>query len=318
MVTRLNQDGPPGRPGKTLQEAFVMTSANWHSYAAPLAAVLSTVLWGGAYVAMKFALQSFHPMIMIFLLLVVSSLTFLIFLPSLRTRQKYARGDWRIFLVLVLCEPCLYFIFEGYALDNTSASQAGMLSATLPIFVGVFGYFLLKEKLSGVAWAGCVLAICGAVWLSLGAVADEHAPNPLLGNFLQVCGMVFAALYAICVRRLSRGYTPLFITAVQAWAGMIFFFPTLFLPGMGLPEGGASLLSWLSIVYLGLGVSFGAYSLYGFSISRMPAARASMFMNLIPVFTLIFGMLILGERLTAEQCLASALVLGGVVISQRS
>lgn len=287
-------------------------------YAGPLAAILSTILWGGAYVAMKFALQSFHPMVMIFLLLVVSSLTFLFCWPSMRQKQNYTRGDWRIFLVLVLCEPCLYFIFEGYALDNTSASQAGMLSATLPIFVGVFGYFLLKEKLSVTAWAGCIIAICGVVWLSWGAVANEHAPNPRLGNFLQICGMVFAALYAICVRRLSRSYTPMFITAMQAWAGLLFFSPTMVIPGMGLPEGGASLLSWLSIVYLGLGVSFGAYSLYGYSISRMSASRASMFMNLIPVFTLIFGMVILGERLTPVQAMASALVLGGVILSQRN
>ncbi len=294
-----------------------MPNVNSYSYAGPLAAILATILWGGAYVAMKFALQSFHPMTMIFLLLVVAAITFLAFLPSLRAKQHYTRGDWRIFLVLVICEPCLYFIFEGYALDNTSASQAGMLSATLPIFVGVLGYFLLKEKIGLSAWAGCILAICGAVWLSLEAVADEHAPNPLLGNFLQICGMLFAALYAICVRRLSRSYTPMFITALQAWAGVFFFLPVLFIPGMGLPEGGGSLLSWLSVIYLGLGVSFGAYSLYGFSISRMSAARASMFMNLIPVFTLIFGMLILGERLTVTQCLASVMVLGGVIISQR-
>lgn len=293
-----------------------MSSTKLTAYAGPLAAVLSTILWGGAYVAMKFALQSFHPMTMIFLLLVVSSFAFLLFFPRMLKKQKYAAGDWRIFLILVICEPCLYFIFEGYALSFTSASQAGMLSATLPIFVGVFGYFLLKEKLSATAWAGCVIAICGAVWLSLGAVAGEHAPNPLLGNTLQISGMVVAALYAICVRRLSRGYTPMFITAVQAWAGLLFFAPVLFIPGMGLPEGGGTLLSWLSVVYLGLGVSFGAYSLYGFSISRMPAAKASMFMNLVPVFTLLFGMVLLGERLTAVECLASALVLGGVIVSQ--
>lgn len=287
-------------------------------YAGPLAAVLSTILWGGAYVAMKFALECFHPMTMIFLLLVVSSTAFLLIFPFIRKQQQYARGDWRIFLMLVLCEPCMYFIFEGYALDNTSASQAGMISATLPIFVGIFGFFLFKEKLSRVAWFGCMLAIIGAVWLSMEAVADEHAPNPLFGNILQICGMVFAALYAIFVRRLSVRYTPLCITSVQAWAGLIFFSPAMLMPGMGLPEGGATPLAWASVVFIGLGVSFGAYSLYGFSISRMGAARSSMFMNLIPVFTLIFSMIILGERLTFEQYLASALVLGGVMISQKN
>ncbi len=294
-----------------------MDNATSYSYSGPIAAIASTILWGGAYVAMKSALQSFHPMTMIFLLLVVSSVAFLMAFPSMRKKQRYTKGDWRIFLVLIICEPCLYFTFEGYALDNTSASQAGMLSATLPLFVGAFGYVLLKEKLSRTAWVGCVIAICGAVWLSVGVVADEHAPNPLFGNFLQICAMVFAALYAICVRRLSRGYTPMFITAVQAWAGFFFFFPVLFIPGLGLPEGAASLAAWFSIVYLGLGVSFGAYSLYGFSLSRMPAAKASMFMNLIPLFTLLFGMLLLGERPAPVQYMASALVLGGVLISQR-
>ncbi len=295
-----------------------MSNTDSPNLAGPVAAILSTILWGGAYVAMKFALESFHPMTMIFLLLVVSSTAFLAIFPFILRQQKYTRGDWRIFLMLVLCEPCMYFIFEGYALSNTSASQAGMISATLPIFVGVLGYFMLKERLSRTAWIGCLIAICGAIWLSVGAVADEHAPNPLLGNFLQICGMLFAALYAICVRRLSFSYTPLCITAIQAWAGLLFFSPTLFIPGMGLPEGGATFLAWASVIFLGLGVSFGAYSLYGFSISRIGAAKASMFMNLIPVFTLAFSMVILGERLTVEQYIASALVLGGVIVSQRN
>ena len=284
-------------------------------YSGVIAAFFATFLWGGAYVAMKFSLQTFHPMSMIFLRLAIASVVCLLFFPFVKTRPQYTKGDWRIFLVLILCEPCLYFIFEGYALKYTSASQAGMLVSTLPIFVGIFGYFLLKEKISRTGWIGCLIAICGAVWLSMGAVADEHAPNPLLGNFLEFCAMIFAALYAICVRRLSNGYSAIFITSVQAWGGAVFFLPAMFIPGMGLPAD-VPLSGWLGIAYLGIGVSLGAYGLYNFSITRMPAAKASMYMNLIPVFTLIFGMIILGERLTSLQWLASAMVLGGVIISQ--
>lgn len=280
-----------------------------------VAAFIATILWGGAYVAMKFALQHFHPMSMIFFRLIIASAVFLFFLPSMKSKQKYTKGDWRIFLILILCEPCLYFIFEGYALRYTSASQAGMLVSTLPIFVGFFGYFILKEKISRIGWIGCFIAISGAIWLSLSSVADEHAPNPLLGNFLEICAMLFAAIYAICVRRLSRGYTAMFITAVQAWGGTLFFLPVLFISNMGTPEN-APIFAWLSVAYLGIGVSLGAYGLYNFSITQMPAAKASMYMNLIPVFTLLFGMIILGEHLTLIQWFASATVLLGVIISQ--
>ena len=293
----------------------MQTSDSKMYYSGVIAAFVATVLWGGAYVAMKFSLQHFHPMTMIFLRLAIASVVCLAFIPAMLGKQHYVKGDWRIFLVLILCEPCFYFIFEGYALKYTSASQAGMLVSTLPIFVGIFGYLLLREKISRIGWLGCFIAICGAVWLSLGAVANEHAPDPLLGNFLEFCAMLFAALYAICVRRLARSYSAIFITAVQAWGGAVFFLPALFVPGMGLPPD-APMVSWLSIVYLGIGVSLGAYGLYNFSITRMPASKASMYMNLIPVFTLIFGMIILGERLTGMQYLASVLVLGGVIVSQ--
>lgn len=284
-------------------------------YSGIVAAFFATILWGGAYVAMKFSLQVFHPMSMIFLRLAIAAIICLPFFPAIIKGQNYIKGDWRFFLLLILCEPCLYFIFEGYALKYTSASQAGMLVSTLPICVGIFGYFLLKEKISRTGWAGCLIAISGAVWLSMAAVADEHAPDPVFGNFLEFCAMVFASLYAVCVRHLATNYSAVFITALQACGGALFFLPVMFIPGMGLPEN-IPLSGWLSVLYLGVGISIGAYGLYNFSITRMPAAKASMYMNLIPVFTLLFGMLILGERLTGPQWFASALVLGGVVISQ--
>ena len=109
----------------------------------------------------------------------------------------------------------------------------------------------------------------------------------------------------MCVRRLVSGVAALVLFFEFPSGGRIN--PLI---AAGPPAGGCE------VVYLGLGVSVGAYSLYGFSISRMPAARASMYMNLIPVFTLAFSMLILGERLAPAQCVASALVLGGVMISQ--
>ncbi len=57
-----------------------------------------------------------------------------------------------------------------------------------------------------------------------------HRAYPLFGNFPQNCGMLFAALYAICVRRLSFNHTPLCITAIQTRAGLAFLSPTLFPP----------------------------------------------------------------------------------------
>ena len=116
------------------------------------------------------------------------------------------------------------------------------------------------------------------------------------------------------MKQLSKELHPFFLTGIQAFAGALFFIPALLLPQVratSLSGTGFSL-----ILYLGTVVSVGAYGLYNFSISRIPASQASAFVNLIPVFSILFGFLLLGERLTLWQWLACALVFSGVLVSQ--
>ena len=118
------------------------------------------------------------------------------------------------------------------------------------------------------------------------------------------------------MKRLSTEPHPFFLTGIQAFAGALFFLPVLLLPKvqvLPLPTDGL----WM-IFYLGTVVSVGAYGLYNFGISRIPASQAAAFVNLIPVFSILFGFLILGERLTFWQGLACALVFCGVLVSQDS
>ena len=286
-------------------------------HAGAAAAFASTVLWGLSYVAMKFALAEFHPLVLNFIRMASAFAVLALFLPVTLRGARPQKGDWRLFLVLVSCVPCLYEICESVALTQTTASQAGMINATLPVFTGILGYFMLRERLSPVAWAGCGLTIAGSVWLSLAAVSVEGAPNPLLGNILMIAGMVVASLYAVFFRKLSLRYSAMFLVTVQCFAGTLFFAPALFLPGMGLPQG-ASAFSWACAAFLGLGVSCCALTLYGYGMSVLGAARATMFMNLIPVFTILFSMTILGERMDLAQWLASALVFAGVLLSQKN
>ena len=109
----------------------------------------------------------------------------LIFLAAWRWRGRidYQPGDWKWLLGLAACEPCLYFIFESLALQHTSAAQAGMITALLPLLVAVGAFFLLHEKIARNTWLGFALAVLGALWLTLASESDGHAPQPLLGNF---------------------------------------------------------------------------------------------------------------------------------------
>ena len=73
-----------------------------------------------------------------------------------------------------------------------------------------------------------------------------------------------------------------------------------------------------TLVFLGLFVTLGAFGLYNWGMSRMPAGKASIFINLVPVIAVLVGWLAMDETLTPAQCLAALTVMGGVWMSQKS
>jgi drug/metabolite transporter (DMT)-like permease len=276
--------------------------------------ILAMLLWASSFIALKLAFESYHPMVVIFGRMFVAGVCFLFMAGRLKVRG-WRRGDLKYLAFMVICEPCLYFLFETHAVKNTSASQAGMVTAILPLLVAVAASLALSEKVTRRTISGFLLAIAGVCLLSATGRASESAPHPALGNFLEFLAMVCATGYNIALKKLTERYTPLFLTAVQAFVGTIFFLPFLFMPGTVMPRE-FDLIPVLCILYLGVFVTLGAYGLYNYGVSRMPASQASAFVNLIPVFTVLLGWAILGERFTLIQYGASILVFIGVFVSQ--
>lgn len=275
--------------------------------------VLAMLLWASSFVALKLAFRGYHPMQVIFGRMLIASLCFVVFLPSFR-KLNWRRRDLKYLLLMAICEPCLYFLFEAKALELTSASQAGMITAMLPLLVAILAWGLLKEQISRQTLAGFTLAILGACWLSLASETSADAPSPLLGNFCEFLAMVCAAGYTVSLKHLTDNYPPLFLTAFQAFTGSLFFLPFLFLPGVGFPahwEIGPA----MATLYLGTFITFGAYGCYNYAVSRIPASQAAGYVNLIPVFSVLLGMLVLGETLNINQWLACGLVFCGVWLS---
>jgi len=273
------------------------------------------ILWASSFIALKIAFQGYHPMIVIFGRMVVGSVCFLVFYRQLR-HTVIKREDVKYLLFMAVCEPCIYFIFEAKALELTSASQAGLITAMLPLMVALGATVFLKERISRQTVVGFLIAISGACWLSLAGEKSVSAPNPLLGNFLEFLAMVAATGYTLSLKHLSARYSALFLTAVQTWIGSFFFSLFLIHPDISLPR------VWypapaLAVLYLGSFVTLGAYLFYNYGVSKIPASQASAFINLIPVFAVILGFIILGERFVPSQYVASLVVLVGVFISQR-
>jgi len=280
---------------------------------ANFALIIATFLWGSSFIALKYAIDVYDPAFVIFFRM-LTTLAVCLFLWPWVKKFDYQKGDWKFLLSMSLAEPCLYFLFEGHAMQYTSASQAGILVSCFPLIVAVFAYIMLKEKLSKTIITGFGFCILGGIALTLLSPESEHAPNPVLGNALEFVAILCAAYYAVSVKHLSTRYSPLSLIALQGLTGTLFFAPFLFF--IELPSQYDE-KAVLSILYLGTFVTLGAYGMYNYAISKVSVLTAAAFSNLIPVFTLMLSASILGEFLSFEQWLSVIVIFVGVMISQK-
>jgi len=276
----------------------------------------TVLFWGTSFVALKTAFGSFSPMTVMWLRMVVATL---VFLPFWRRVPKpdYRAGDWRLLALAVLFIPCLYYTLEGFAVQLTTSSQAGVISAIMPLMVAAGAWVFLRERLSWQGAVGIGVSIVGIAILSFAGVAQESAPAPMLGNLLELAAMASAAGSTLTVKHLSSRYDPWFLTGLQAAVGVVWFAPLAFSSGM--PQWAAATpQAWGAVLYLGTACSLGAFGLFNSALKLMPANRAALAINLIPAVAMLAGWVLLGEVLTPLQLAACAMIVGAVVFAEVS
>ncbi|GGY27368.1 DMT family transporter [Paludibacterium paludis] len=282
-----------------------------------LALTLAMLLWSSSFIALKYVFVYFDPLqVLLARMLIATAGIVVILLWRRETRWHYRKGDWKWMLAMALAEPCLYFLCEARALTLTSASQAAIITATLPLLAALGARMFLGERIGAKGACGILVSFLGVAALTLGGQAEAGAPDPALGNALEFLAMICATGYVLIAKRLTSRYSTLAVTAMQTVTGGVWFGAWVLLSPAPLPVS-LPLLPSLVVLYLGLFITLGAYGLYTWSVSRVPVAMAAAFINLIPVFTVGMAWLALDERLSGWQAAACLLVFAGVAISQK-
>lgn len=275
----------------------------------------AVVLWGTSFMATKTALDGgMTPMTVVWLRMLVAVVVIAPFWTRL-PKPEYQRGDLGWIGLICLLQSGIYYLCENYAMTFTTSSQAGMISAIVPLLVGVGAWLFLHERLSLLTIGGIALSIGGVIALSFGAEVGAHAPNPALGNALEVGAMVSAAGSMIAMKHLVKRYDPWMLTGFQAAFGAVFFLPGALLSNpftwMHFSAG-----AWVGVAYLGAFVSMGAFGLYAMALHRMPASRASIAINAVPLVALLAGWAGLHETLGMVQVLGCLAIAAGVALGQ--
>jgi drug/metabolite transporter (DMT)-like permease len=287
---------------------------------ADLTALTAILCWAIGFLIFKEVLLHFDPLIAawgrMFFGLCMYCLVFNRWL--LRIARQVKPKHWLVYLFTAFCEPCLYLIFTSFGIKYTTVSQAAVMAACTPVIVTLLAWLIIKEKPGRYALPGFFVVIVAIVALNFTAMgtSSAYAPNPVLGNGLLLIAAVCSAGYLIALRHFSMPYPMMFSAAIQAAVGSIFILPVIYFSPTPWPTEWPLQPTFL-MVMSGVVTTFGVYILFNMCIPKMPLARLTSFVNMLPVFTIALSILIMGEVLTPLQLICCAVIILGVIVSQR-
>jgi drug/metabolite transporter (DMT)-like permease len=205
----------------------------------------------------------------------------------------------------------VYFSFENLGIARTSASEAAILIATIPLFVVILNTFTLRERNTARQWAGTALSFAGIAALVL-LGGSGAGGGSLTGNLLVLAASLSAGVYGILARRLLVSRRALFVTTFQNLFGALFMLPLALaeaaLVGVRQPTPRAT----GGLLFLTVVCSITAYLLLNYAFRFIPASRVAVFINLTPIVAVASAYVLLGERFTPGQAVAAVVVVAGV------
>lgn len=282
------------------------------------AIVVSSVGWGTAGIATRAALrEGIGPYtIMGMRILIAAAAVFAYRL--LRRRPLPGPRLWRLGAVIGLTNITAPYILFTLAVQHASAGFLGLLITNIPLATAVWAHFLLPdERLNRLKAFGLSLAVAGlALLLITGESGLGDAGRAGTAAALALGGVVVAAFGGVHARRHAPDHHILDLAGPQFALGALVLVITM-LAVEGLPEG-ISAAGWGLVVYMAFAGTFMPFLLFFWMLQRVSATTASLPSYLIPVIALTGGALLLGEQVTLLMVFGGALILSGVVFTERA
>lgn len=276
-----------------------------------LSMVFCNVMWGMSFVASKHALQSgFTPMTLALTRYVMAALCLVPITLLKEKRLKMRREDVLPMVLSGITGITLYYFFEYQGIQRTSTVNASLILAAIPIITMVAEAVIDKKRMKRVQVAGAVISVLGTALIVLGSSDGEK--SGIVGDLLILGAAVVWVMYIFTSRKLRGGYSSLTMNSWQAITALVTLVPMAALDSCDLGAIPAS--GWLAAAALAVVCSALCYWLYGNALYAMSPLASAIYINLIPLTTIIGGVLLLGETLTWQAVVGGTMIIGSIFL----
>jgi drug/metabolite transporter (DMT)-like permease len=285
---------------------------------AVLLLVLAMLMWGGNAVAGRLAVGEVSPMALTCLRWVI---VLLVMLP-LVGRQMIAEWSilqtgWRVILLSGIFGFTVFNALFYTAAHYTTAVNLTLFQGSIPVMVLMASVLFFGVRVRPVQIVGMIATIGGVVLISIKGDMEILRTLALnIGDVFTLIACVFYAAYTLGLRRKPPASGLVFFTALA----LVAFITSLPLLAFEIARGAVQWPTpkgWIIMLYIGLLPSLVAQVFFIRGVELIGAARAGIFVNLVPVFGALLAVAVLGEPFAPYHAIGLGFVLGGIWLAER-
>jgi drug/metabolite transporter (DMT)-like permease len=281
--------------------------------------IMATIFWAGAFIAGKFSVGEFPVFSLTFFRFLFA--TILIFAIMIKKEKdwKISKKDLPIFIALGIVGMVGYHTFFFSALKYTTATNSSLINATNPIITTILAIIFLKEKIKTKNIVSILVSFFGVILIITNGDFSVLLNFKLnFGDLLMIIAAICWASYAIISKKASYNYSPIKITSYAFLVCVVVLIPFVIMekPWVYIPN--TTTVGWISVIYMSVFASVGGYLIQQISIKKIGPSKTSLYINLVPVFSMILAFFILKESISSIKILAGLLIATGVFLNTRN
>lgn len=281
------------------------------NYIYHLIAILTVGIWGLTFISTKVLIEHGLSPQEIFLLRFLMAYLGIWFISP----RKLFADNWKDELWLLwggVTGGSFYFFTENTALEITLATNVAFIVCTAPLLTTILSLLIYKkEKATAGLVGGSLLALVGvALVVYNGHFILKISP---LGDFLTLLAAFSWAFYSLIMKKMSGRYRTTFITRKIFFYGILTILPAFILhPWQFSLSGLWQPAVWMNLLFLGVLASLVCFVVWNIILKQLGTVRASNYIYLNPLFTLVGSAVLLDEQFTVMSLMGAMLILGGV------
>lgn len=297
---------------------MTITHSAKDTYAGIALAVLAAVIWSGNFVVAKGVSEQIGPISLAFFRWLTATLLIAPFAwhrfkeekETVRVHAKYLL--WVALSGITIFNTCIYI--AGHY--TTAINMALIGTTSSPIFATVFAAVFLKDRPGRLRITGMIICVTGILLLlSRGSWQTLQAFRFSTGDLWVLTGAIAFAAYSTLVRKKPASISSINFLFIIFAAGTLLLLPFFMVEWLTSTPAKWSGSLWGIILYLGAGASVTAFLCWNLSIQKIGAGRTVLFGNLIPVFSVLEAVWLLGEKISRIHIISGSLVILGLILA---